>query len=124
MKDTHNLLKKLQIKRNRLHEQLDREEGGDPKLRRELKAVNRQIKHLGEKANIVISEHALLRYLERVRGLDMEQLKKEILPQKTQKLIRTFRNCGMTVTNGVGTYQVKVRNGVVTTVFDKEEVAS
>lgn len=65
MKDTHNLLKKLQIKRNRLHEQLDREEGGDPKLRRELKAVNRQIKHLGEKANIVISEHALLRYLDR-----------------------------------------------------------
>lgn len=40
--------------------------------------LNKKIKKLTEKSNVVVSEHALLRYLERIHGLDLEQFKAEM----------------------------------------------
>ncbi len=38
----------------------------------------------------VVTEHAMLRYLERVRGLDLEALKHEIMPSDVEKQIKAL----------------------------------
>ena len=55
-----------------------------------------------------ISDHAVVRYLERKTGLDVETLKKEIVPQKVRQLMNSC---------GGGTFKVKV-DGVVYVVTD------
>ncbi|MCG7588281.1 hypothetical protein [Photobacterium sp. OFAV2-7] len=38
----------------------------------------------------VVSEHAMLRYLERIKGLDLEALENEILNEPTRELINSY----------------------------------
>lgn len=64
----------------------------------------------------VITEHAILRYLERVKGVDLEQIKDEMLPAKTKELIKQL---------GTGIYPIyggklKVQDNRVITVITKE----
>jgi hypothetical protein len=62
---------------------------------------------------IVVSEHAILRYLERVRGIDLDDIKKEILPEHVEAQVRTLGNG----TYPVGqTHKARVQNNVITTV--------
>lgn len=41
---------------------------------------------------VVVSEHAMLRYIERVMGLDLEKLKAEMVPPGTAAAIATFKS--------------------------------
>lgn len=68
---------------------------------------------------IVVSEHAILRYLERVCGIDMEKIKQEILPESTQRMVMTLGNG----TYPASSHKVKIKDGVAITVIPKEEVA-
>lgn len=47
-------------------------------LRDKIKGYNKSI----EKIKITVSEHGLLRYLERIKGIDIEQVKKEMIPKE------------------------------------------
>jgi chromosome segregation ATPase len=44
-------------------------------------------------AEPIVSEHAILRYLERVRGIDLEEIKKEILDDKAKEHIKFAKSC-------------------------------
>jgi chromosome segregation ATPase len=85
---------------------------------KELQQINESIEKLKlATAAVVVSEHAILRYLERVKGVDIEATKKEILPEKVHEQIKVLGN-------GVfpaGSHSCKVRDGVVITVLTKEE---
>lgn len=63
--------------------------------KREIEEMNRQIDKLrlsiGE---ISVSDHAVVRYLERVLGIDIEDLKKQILPEYTKSLIKSVGGSG------------------------------
>lgn len=61
---------------------------------------------------IIVSEHAILRYLERVTKIDMEEVKRKILPKDTQFQAVRLGNGSYPV----GDYFVKIRNNVVVTV--------
>lgn len=54
-----------------------------PELREEVQNWN--LEHPNEKAVIKITEHAILRYLERVKGIDMESIKKEMVPDELKE---------------------------------------
>jgi hypothetical protein len=62
---------------------------------------------------IIISEHAILRYLERVYKLDVRKLYKEIVTPKVQEQIRTFGNG----TYSVEAFSIRVVDNVVVTVL-------
>ncbi|MGD6739693.1 hypothetical protein ACN08N_23755 [Photobacterium leiognathi subsp. mandapamensis] len=53
----------------------------------ELGTLNNSIKRL--KANPVVTEHAMLRYLERVKGIDIAAIEREILNPKAVEIINT-----------------------------------
>ena len=60
----------------------------------------------------IISEHALLRFFERVKGFDLEQVKAEILTEQVKVLIRQLGS-GVYPVNG---FKIKVKDGTVVTI--------
>lgn len=64
-----------------------------------------------------ISDHAIVRYLERVKGLDIEAIRKEILPEIAIKAVTLWGNGYYPIG---GTHQIRVKNGSVITVLAKD----
>ncbi len=62
---------------------------------------------------IVISEHAFLRYLERVNGINLEEIRKEILTDNVVKLIRLSKKEGKIP---LGELKLQLKSGVITTI--------
>lgn len=60
----------------------------------------------------IVSEHAILRYLERVKGMDIESLKNEILDHKTVEHIKFAKNCNIKK----ATHTLVVKNNTIITV--------
>lgn len=85
-------------------------------LQKRLDVLNQQLKE----ATVVptVSEHAILRYLERVLGLDMEEVKESILPPASRQLVEHYRS-GKFPTGEEGVHAV-VKNGVVVTILADE----
>ncbi|HZF69394.1 hypothetical protein [Sulfuricurvum sp.] len=95
MKKRQQLSSSQELKRfQSLHHQLQLElkalhESGT-RLKMEIETKEKQIKEIEEKihklkgtdAHIIVSEHAIIRYLERVYRLDLEKIKQEILPER------------------------------------------
>ena len=65
----------------------------------------------------IVSEHAQLRYLERVLGMDLAELSKKVLPEDVIARIKQLGDG----TYSVDTHKIKVRGGVVVTIFAPEE---
>lgn len=81
--------------------------------KRAIERVERQIANITLK-KVIISEHAILRYLERVQGIDIEGIKGMILSNT--------RIENAIITCGTGTYpiqggRIKVVNNIITTVI-------
>jgi chromosome segregation ATPase len=91
-------LKQLQTRRDRLKVQVDslKEESKQKnkelsKAQNQLKSVLDQIEQLKE-ADIVVTEHAILRFIERSMGIDLEQVTNLILTEKLKHSISALGN--------------------------------
>lgn len=89
-------LKQLQTRRSQLEIELkelneSRREIQDKvnRVKDTLNSINAEVVSL-ENTKLVISEHALLRYLQRAKGIDLEQMKAEMINDKTINLINTL----------------------------------
>jgi hypothetical protein len=79
-----------------------------------IKELEEKIKALPTKTGgVVVSEHALLRYLERVKGMDLNAIAAEILDDKSKELIEFAQG---NVTLKRPDYRVVVKDHVVVTV--------
>jgi hypothetical protein len=79
-----------------------------------IKQINSEIEKLNQQDGIRVSEHAIVRYLERVKGLDIEQIQSEILTDSILKLIEVLGVNGTYPNNG---FSVVIRNNTVTTIL-------
>jgi predicted nucleic acid-binding Zn-ribbon protein len=85
---------------------------------KDLGSIRAQIEKLTRKKKVVVvSEHAILRYLERVKGIDIEATKKEILPEAVGNVAAELG----TGEFPAGTHSVKVKDSVVVTILTKEK---
>lgn len=79
-----------------------------------LSKINQDIDRIkGHGGKLVVSEHAILRYFERVMKFDIEEIKKKILPDEQENQIKVLGSG----TFSVETHRLKVRNGVVITIL-------
>jgi len=93
----------------------------DLRLRqRELSAKDKTIKHLQEEiskidgsSGIKVSEHAIIRYLERVEGLNVEEVENKIL---TEDLVSLTEKLGSTGTYPIGEVQAVLKNNTIVTI--------
>jgi predicted RNase H-like nuclease (RuvC/YqgF family) len=101
-------LKALTEEKFSIEDKIKRERETVSRLQREIDRLKRRTEKL------VVSEHAILRYVERVMGLDLEEIKKKILPSDLEEKVRIIGNgifpCG-------GTHKIKVSEGVVVTIL-------
>ena len=74
--------------------------------------INKQIEDLSDK-DIIVSEHALLRYIERVMGVDMDVIKEKILTTGLKTMISNMGNGKYPIGEG---NKVMVKNNVITTI--------
>lgn len=83
----------------------------------QIKNYQCELKKLKSSKEIIISEHAILRYIERVMKIDMEKLNHEIMSKELQSSIKNLGN---------GTYPhknhlLKIVDNVVVTIMAKDE---
>lgn len=77
-------------------------------------AISNEIKNIHNK-NPIITEHALLRYVERILHVDLEKVKKEILSDNNVKIINELRSCKIPINNK---FKIVVKNKSIVTVED------
>jgi hypothetical protein len=93
----------------------------------ELKEKMKQVQSISDQMNalrekeIVITEHAVLRYLERVKGIDIESIKKEMLPVKVKEQIETLGGEGKYPIGLDNPGQLILKNNVVVSVYVREK---
>ena len=121
IKDTHDL-KHLNTMRYELQERKAVLEGQRCTLQAEinlvtasLRQVDQQIGKLRSKQEPVVSEHALLHYIERRLGLNLDDIRSEILTGRTEQ-IRKLKDCNIKTSDGM---TLVVKNHVVVTVLNQ-----
>lgn len=81
-----------------------------------LTKLEKQIQNLTSKQkNIIISEHAILRFIERAMSFNIEEIKAIILPGSVKQIINEFGDGDYPIDNGH--HKVVVKNGVIITVI-------
>jgi hypothetical protein len=89
------------------------------KLERERDKKRQKRVQLAEKLSpkdLVVSEHAILRYLERIEGMDMDRVRKILLDRQIIDCHKKLGNNGEYPSLD-STFKVKIKNNVITTVI-------
>ena len=120
-------LKTLQSQRYALHQQLQTAQHADApieqiqSLQQDLRDVYQRITMVEQQtATIVVSEHALLRYFERILGYDLEVLRTALMPPATVDLVTRLGSGTYPVVVDGQTVRVRVQDRVATTVFPRK----
>ena len=120
-------LKKLQSQRYALQQEVQAAQhaGTDPERIQQLQAALREVLRAIEKVehdanSIVVSEHALLRYFERILGYDLDILSAALLPPETVARIQQLGSSTYPVTVAGQTVRIRVQDRVVTTVLPRK----
>jgi hypothetical protein len=124
-KDNHAELKRLQRQQaeaeatlkslTRQRDEFDRKIAEAAALKAKLEESIDDLKHQG--GVVVVTEHAILRYLERAMGVDIEAAKKGILPVEVERVVLRMGDGEYPVG---ASHRVVVKGGVVVTVLTED----
>jgi hypothetical protein len=64
---------------------------------------------------VKVSDHAVLRYLQHVKGVDIDTVRRELLAEGRSKIVRDLKTCKLPI-NGSG-FRLVARNGMIVTVL-------
>jgi chromosome segregation ATPase len=86
---------------------------------REMERHKKNLKHIDDmisnlQKKVVVSEHAILRYFERVLGFDLDTIRKKVLDTNTEQLIKSLGDGSYPVET---THKIKVRDNTVVTIL-------
>lgn len=101
----------LKIQKNSIGQEIQSKNSQIMKVKSELKKLNKK------EDNLIISEHAILRYLERVKKVDLELLCDEIL---TKEVIEAYKQLGNGKYPISKQYKVVIKDNVILTVIDEQ----
>jgi septal ring factor EnvC (AmiA/AmiB activator) len=85
-------------------------------LDKRLQEIDREIEKLKVK-ELIVSEHAMLRFVSRVLGFDVSQIQEAILTDKLRGWVESCGNGSYPLTFQDKQFRVKVKDGVVVTVI-------
>ena len=64
---------------------------------------------------VKVSDHAVLRYLQHVKGVDVDTIRRELLAEGRSKIVKQLKTCKVPI-NGSG-FRLVARNGLIVTVL-------
>lgn len=111
-------LKQLQSRKAKLEVDLKGKRKDLGSIQNEVKNMESQLCEIQNKiksisdSDIVVTEHAIIRYLERCKGLDLDAVKSEILSEERRKMIKAMGNGKFPI--GDGARIVVKGNSIVT----------
>ncbi len=113
----------IQTERKVLVDEITDKQKSSSDMKKKIAELQSKIENLKEKipSKIIVSEHAILRYLERVRGINLQEVEEEILSEASKKIIGELGNCKISTEAG---FKIVVRNGTVVTINTKQEKES
>lgn len=119
LKSLETKYKQIETKRNLIINEINDKQLEASSLKKELGQIKQQIDSLKSKdvGKIIVSEHSLLRYIERVLGIDLNVLRNKILSDDDAKVISALGN-GTFPKDG---FKIKIKDGVVVTVLGENE---
>ncbi|WP_457748233.1 hypothetical protein [Sulfurimonas sp.] len=116
IKHFQTLLAKLSLEQDRYKEEYRVLQSKMDKANNLKKHYESQLSALkNAQGTLIVSEHATLRYLERVYKLDLEKIQAEIIQPKLLQEVAEFGNG---VYRSEDNYRVKVVDGVVVTILE------
>jgi len=116
IKNLQVLITKKELEQERLKDEFNALQSRRDKLSNQIKKYKEEIESLKSSTDsIIVSEHAILRYLQRVYELDIAKIEAEIVSPKLYSQVKEY---------GSGTYHsdgfsIKVVDGVVVTVIEE-----
>jgi len=85
---------------------------------RNLGKIREEIKKLKEGSKIIVSEHAMLRYIERVLGIDLKEIERRILTDEVKEQYKIVGNGRFPINDE---FRVLIRDNVVVTITGVEK---
>jgi chromosome segregation ATPase len=86
------------------------------KINSEIDNLNNKITKLKDKnKDLIVSEHAILRYLERVENFNLDEIINKICIDDLKKMYQTLGNGTFPIKDS--NFSVKIKNGVILTVL-------
>ncbi len=109
-------LSDAKAKKSMVLSQIEEKQRVCSKLKKEIRAINLSIEQLKNKnqGKTIISEHCMLRYIERVLGINMQEIEQKILSESDKINIK---NLGQNCTYSKDGFKVKIKDGVAVTVL-------
>lgn len=109
-------LKNFEVERGDVLSQLRQADDRIATVRAKIGGIEGEIKKLKRTPDIIVSEHALLRYVERVMGINIEEVKQKILAPEVVNAITHFHSGNIPHPDG---FSLRARENVVTTVVNE-----
>jgi hypothetical protein len=111
-------LKQLYIILNKLHGKISTVEKEINALITEKKLLEKQVSTTQKEinaitTNVVITDHAIIRYFERILGYDINDIKNKILPDHAKDSILQLGDCELVINN----FKIVVQSSHVVTVI-------
>jgi len=120
VKKLSNQIKKLDTKINNVQATVNVEVTELKDLRARRQAFENRLTHINDD-ELTLSDHALLRYLERVLNIDVESYRKNILIDVNKFYDRLQCNSKIPINDEHGKYNVVIRNRNIVSIIVKEE---
>ena len=77
--------------------------------------LNNKIDKLKERGSLIVSEHAIIRYIERVLGISIDEISQKILGNEIEKQIETLGNGTYPINDNE--FKIVIKDNVVVTVI-------
>lgn len=114
LKQLNSLKRKCEAEINVLKIDSDNIKNEIKQKKKYLDGINKQIKEINSKSDLIISEHAIIRYLERVLDFDINKLESELIPDKVKKQIAILGNGTYSIGNS---HKIVVKDNTIITVI-------
>lgn len=124
IKKSHNLkylktkLEKLNSQREILIKETKQKQNELNKIKKEMESLLNEINRLQSGDDLIFSEHAILRYIERVMGIDLDELKEKILPKNEREKIL---NVADSMAYKKDNYEIKIIDKTIVTITKREK---
>jgi len=80
---------------------------------KEIKLINAELKQIGTFNDIHISEHAIIRYLERVEKINIESVRDKIITEDLKLMVNTIGGTGL---YPIDNFKVRMKNNIIITI--------
>ena len=109
-------LSKLKIERGGVISAIEEMQKESKQKQKLINSLQTELNDIANPRDIIISEHAVLRYLERVEGMNMEELYEKILPASKKETLIALGNCKFKQP----THNLIIKNGTVVTIEERK----